>query len=107
MSLTNANGGSKVDLLATPPGFSGLLEKNGPIRHDYRSSDIMAENSSKPLQRLLNPSDLSSPHQSDETAKNPERSKSFAKLAAALGEGLAESMDVSVFEDQKIDNVVR
>ena len=94
MSMTHLNGGSKVDV--PPPGFS--LEKNGNARIDT--------NVDKSPQRLLNPLDLT--HEPlDDAMKNQGRTKSFVKLAAVFGEGLAESMDVSVLDDQKQKSMSR
>jgi hypothetical protein len=95
--MTHANVGSKVvDFAIPPPGFS--LETHGNLRHEYHST---ADSTTQPLRRLLNPSDLTHEPSYDETMKNSGRTKSYAKLAAALGEGLAESIDVSLLEDQK------
>jgi len=101
MSLAHANGGSKVHFATPPPGFS--LETNGHVRQEYHSS---AKNMNKPLERLLNPSDLTHESSYDDTMKNSGRTKSYAKLADALGEGLAKSIDVSLVEDQKQKSLI-
>lgn len=81
-----------------PPGF-GIAPDQRQLNN---SGNQLAEDGNRGNPLFLQPSDLSLDFDCD----GKKRTKSFANLAAALGEGLAESMDDS-FADAKFQQMLQ